>query len=154
MAVSLELKIPPALLVIGVAAGMWVVALLFPQLNVPFTGSPGMATVIASIGIAAAVLAVLEFRKVDTTVDPRYPDKSSQLVVSGIFRLSRNPMYLGFLLILFGWAWYLMSVLAFLWLPLFVVYMNRFQIQPEERYMMEKFGHEFELYAARVRRWV
>ncbi|RUO24533.1 isoprenylcysteine carboxylmethyltransferase family protein [Aliidiomarina minuta] len=133
---------------------MWILALLFPQLNVPFTGSVGVATVIASIGIAVAVLGVLEFRKADTTVDPRFPDRSSQLVASGVYRLSRNPMYLGFLLILFGWAWYLMSLLAFLWLPLFVVYMNRFQIQPEERYMVHKFGEEFHAYTARVRRWI
>lgn len=151
---TFELKIPPALLVIIVAALMWVVAALFPELRMPFDGSISLATVIASVGIAVPVLGVLEFKKANTTVDPRFPGKSSRLVVSGVYRISRNPMYLGFFLILVAWAWYLTNVLAFLWLPLFVIYMNRFQIQPEESYMLQKFGNEFEVYAARVRRWI
>ncbi len=150
----LELRIPPVLQMIIVAVGMWVFSVVFPALNAPVSSTMGLSASSISLGVIVAVLGVLEFRRANTTVDPRFPDRSSRLVVSGVYRISRNPMYLGFFLVLFGWAWYLMNYLAFLLLPLFVVYMNCFQIQPEERYMAQKFGDEFDKYAARVRRWI
>lgn len=150
----LELRILPVMQVIIVAAGMWAFSLVFPALNAPVSSAIGLVASFIAVGVIVALLGVLEFRRANTTADPRFPDKSSRLVVSGVYRISRNPMYLGFLLVLFGWALYLMNYLAFLLLPLFVAYMNRFQIQPEERYMNQKFGDEFEAYAARVRRWI
>lgn len=151
---TLELRIPPVLQVIIVAVGMWILSVLFPVLNAPITSTIGMAVGVSTIGIIVALCGVLEFRRADTTVDPRFPDRSSHLVVSGVYRISRNPMYLGFFLVLFGWTLYLMNYLAFLLLPIFVAYMNRFQIQPEERYMIQKFEDEFDAYAAKVRRWI
>lgn len=133
---------------------MWMLAIALPNLQAPIPARLAFATVFIAIGLAVALLGVLEFRKAKTTVDPRFPNKTTRLVVGGVFRISRNPMYLGFFLVLFGWAYYLMNYLAFLLLPLFVLYMNRFQIQPEERHMAEKFGDEFNAYAARVRRWI
>lgn len=152
MVQTLELRIPPLVLVIMVAAGMWVLSGVFSALNAPLPGTIALA--ITASGVMIAGLGVLEFRRANTTVDPRFPDRSSRLVVSGVYRVSRNPMYLGFVLILFGWAWYLANYLAFLLLPSFIIYLNRFQIQPEERYMVQKFGDEFKAYAARVRRWI
>ena len=67
---------------------------------------------------------------------------------------SRNPMYLGFLLLLLALACYLMNVAAMALLPLFVLYMNRFQIAPEERFLLQKFGAEYQAYCERVRRWL
>lgn len=150
----LELKIPPVIQVAIVAFAMWLLSVAFPAMNSPGGTTTALAVSFVVIGLIIVALGVLEFRKADTTVDPRYPDKSSQLVESGIYRISRNPMYLGFLLMLFGWALYLMNYLAFLLLPLFMVYMNRFQIQPEEQYMLHKFGDKFDGYSARVRRWI
>ncbi len=105
-------------------------------------------------GISLALLGVLEFRKSSTTVDPRFPDKSSQLVTTGVYRISRNPMYLGFLVILLGWSLYLVNYIALLLLPAFVAYMTHFQIKPEERVMAQKFSGQFSGYTARVRRWI
>jgi protein-S-isoprenylcysteine O-methyltransferase Ste14 len=74
--------------------------------------------------------------------------------VSGIYRLTRNPMYLGFLSVLFAWAIFLSNALAFVFLPVFVLYMNRFQIKPEEKALRALFGPQFVMYTARVRRWL
>jgi protein-S-isoprenylcysteine O-methyltransferase Ste14 len=82
------------------------------------------------------------------------PESSSSLVVSGIYRWSRNPMYLGFLLGLLGWAIFLSNVLAFLFLPVFILYMNRFQIEPEEKALAVLFGKQFAAYKSRVRQWL
>jgi protein-S-isoprenylcysteine O-methyltransferase Ste14 len=82
------------------------------------------------------------------------PESSSSLVVSGIYKLTRNPMYLGLLLVLLGWAIYLTNVLVFLLLPAFILYINRFQIAPEERALTALFGQEFAAYKSRTRRWL
>jgi protein-S-isoprenylcysteine O-methyltransferase Ste14 len=63
-------------------------------------------------------------------------------------------VYVGFLLLLVAWAFYLMSVAALALLPLFVWYMNRFQIAPEERFLLQKFGADYQAYTKQVRRWL
>jgi protein-S-isoprenylcysteine O-methyltransferase Ste14 len=97
---------------------------------------------------------VVSFRRAKTTVNPMTPDAASSLVVSGIYRYTRNPMYLGFLLILTGWAALLSNMLALAVLPAFVVFMNRFQISPEERVLASLFPVDYAEYRARVRRWL
>jgi protein-S-isoprenylcysteine O-methyltransferase Ste14 len=87
-------------------------------------------------------------------VNPMTPEASSALVVAGIFRWTRNPMYLGMLVVLIAWALWLSNALAFIVLPLFVAYLNRFQILPEERALQARFGAEFERYCRSVRRWL
>jgi protein-S-isoprenylcysteine O-methyltransferase Ste14 len=82
------------------------------------------------------------------------PQSSSSLVISGIYALTRNPMYLGFLLVLLGWAIFLSNALAFLFLPAVIFYLNRFQIEPEETVLASLFGQEFVAYRSRVRRWI
>jgi protein-S-isoprenylcysteine O-methyltransferase Ste14 len=96
---------------------------------------------------------VLTFRRAKTTVNPTTPAAASALVRTGVFRFTRNPMYLGLLLCLVAWAIFLSSVLALLSAPLFVVYMNRFQIAPEERALAALFGDSFAAYKRDVRRW-
>ena len=82
------------------------------------------------------------------------PDSTSSLVVSGIYGYTRNPMYLGFLLVLLAWAIFLSNFVALALLPAFVVYMNHFQIGPEERALGSLFAQEYQAYLARVRRWI
>ncbi len=105
-------------------------------------------------GLLVGMLDVNEFRKSNTTVDPRLPGKTRTLVTAGIYRITRNPIYLGLLLILLAWACYLDNILPFLLLPVFVLYMNRFQIAPKERIMHEKFADGFTDYRRQVRRWI
>lgn len=150
----LELKIPPLVQAIVIALAMWALAMVFPALALPLPFATGLAAGCVAAGSTVALLGVLEFKKAQTTIDPRFPEKSTRLVVAGVYRMSRNPMYFGILLVLLGWAFYLMNYLTFLLLPVFVICMNRLQIQPEERSMLENFGGEFEVYSARVRRWI
>lgn len=105
-------------------------------------------------GVCVALLGVASFRRARTTVNPLKPEKASALVMSGIYRYTRNPMYLGLLLALLGWAFFLSNALAFLSLPAFILYMNRFQIAPEERVLAARFGQEFAAYLSKVRRWL
>jgi protein-S-isoprenylcysteine O-methyltransferase Ste14 len=151
---SLELKIPPLALVLIAAAAMWLAAYAVPALtwDLPFKRVLASACVLAGFAIAAA--GVLSFRRAGTTVNPTRPQSTSALVSSGIYRYSRNPMYLGFLLALLGWAAQLSNLLALLPVALFVLYMNRFQIAPEERALAAMFGDEFSAYTRKVGRWL
>lgn len=150
----LELKVPPIIQMVITAGFMWILAVLLPTMSIARFASALVALVLASIGVAVAILGVQAFLAADTTIDPRIPNQSSSLVTKGVYSISRNPMYVGFLLMLVGWGVFLFNIMSFLLLPLFVMYMNRFQITPEERYMRKKFGQEYSQYAAAVRRWV
>lgn len=106
------------------------------------------------IGILIPTSAVISFRRARTTVDPRVPDQSAVLIKTGIYQFSRNPMYLGFLLLLVGWFFYLDNWAGIILLPLFVIYLTRYQIKPEERALLEHFGEPFQDYLNNVRRWI
>jgi len=151
---TLELKIPPVAVVLITAAGMWLAARAVPGFEVPFPGHMVVSGLVAASGGIIALLGVVAFSRVGTTVNPMKPGSSSSLVQSGIYSVTRNPMYLGLLLVLLAWAMYLAYVLTVLFLPGFVWYMNRYQIEPEERALTALFGSEFTAYAARVRRWL
>jgi len=150
----LELRIPPVAVVIIAGAAMWFSARLTPALQLSIPAAGGLAASLVLAGFVVAILGVREFRKARTTVDPRSPEKAESLVTAGIFRYSRNPMYLGLLCVLLGWAVFLSNWLAFLFVPVFLAYMNRFQIRPEERHMLHRFGEAYGRYRAAVRRWL
>ncbi len=114
----------------------------------------GAALAFAAAGVALAGAGALVFRRARTTINPHTPDNSSSLVTTGVYRFTRNPMYAGIALVLAGWAVLLSSVWALLGLPIFVAYIGRFQIAPEERALARKFGPAYAEYRSRVRRWV
>jgi protein-S-isoprenylcysteine O-methyltransferase Ste14 len=151
---SLELKLPPLALGVIVAALMWCASSAMPAFNFTFPARALSSVSLALIGAATCLSGIVSFRRARTTVNPMKPDSTSSLVVSGIYKYSRNPMYLGFLLILLGWAAFLSNFAALILLPAFVLYMNRFQIGPEERALGSLFAHEYPAYRARVRRWL
>jgi protein-S-isoprenylcysteine O-methyltransferase Ste14 len=151
---SLELRIPPPVVGLLVAAGMWVVAHLPPLLELPKLVRVLVAGALAAMGIAMAVGGVLSFRRAKTTVNPLKPETSAALVSTGVYSFTRNPMYLGVLLVLFGWAAYLSSIWAVFGPVLFALYITRFQIVPEERALDRRFGAPFAEYKKRVRRWL
>lgn len=150
---SLRLRIPPVVTTLIFAAVMAATAFVVPA-SVAIPYSSPIAVVVASIGVLVALAGVVAFRRQRTTVNPLTPERSSSLVVAGIYRFSRNPMYLGFLLALGGWCVYLANWASALLLPLFVAYMNRFQIEPEEMALTERFGERFSDYCRTVRRWL
>ena len=150
----LEHKLPPPLVALCVGLLMWLAAHLTESVPLPFGVRVALAVVLACAGLGIAITGVVQFRRARTTTNPLHPEAASSLVRDGIFRFTRNPMYLGLLLILLGWAAYLASLLALVLAPLFLFYMDRFQIGPEERALSERFGREFDAYAAQVRRWL
>lgn len=146
-------KVPP-LLVLGVAAGT---AWLIDRMAGPSLTTPGFqvaGALVASLGVSVALAGVVEFRRAQTTVDPIHPDRASALVVGGIYRVTRNPMYLGFALLLAGWVLVLESPPGVIVTVAFVLYLNHFQIPPEEAALSARFGEVFSSYEARVRRWL
>ena len=154
MAVRLEHRVPPPIVGAIAAALMLGVAWVAPALTLSLPWRLPIAVVIAVAGLALGLVAVGHFRRARTTVDPLNPGKASALVAGGIYRFTRNPMYLGMATLLLAWAVYLSNVAALAGLALFVAYMNRFQIEPEERALKARFGEEFEAYCRRVRRWL
>jgi protein-S-isoprenylcysteine O-methyltransferase Ste14 len=136
------------------AALMWFASLAAPSLDFRFPARSVSSVGLALIGVLTCLAGVGSFRRAKTTVNPMKPDAASSLVVSGIYRYTRNPMYLGFLLILLGWAAFLANLLALLLLPAYVLYMNRFQISPEERALASLFPQDYAEYRGRVRRWL
>ena len=152
--VSLDLKIPPVALGLVTAALMGLGAWSVPRLTFPLPGRHYITGGVALVGALVSILGVVSFKRAKTTVNPMKPESTSSLVVAGIYRVTRNPMYLGFLLILLGWAAWLSNVLALLPIAGFVIYMTVFQIRPEERALEALFGPEFAAYKKRVRRWI
>jgi protein-S-isoprenylcysteine O-methyltransferase Ste14 len=150
----LELKIPPPVVMLLVGVLMWLASSVLPASQFAIPGRTVLACGVALAGLVVAVLGFASFRRAGTTVDPRKPGEASSLVVAGVYKLTRNPMYLGDLVILIGWAMWLSNALAFVFLPVFVLYINRFQIEPEERALAQKFGSEYAVYKAKVRRWL
>lgn len=149
----LELRVPPLLVWVVFAGAMLGVARLAPTLTFKATGTFACALALAVLGAAVALAGVVAFRRARTTVNPLTPSAAGSVVSGGIYRYTRNPMYLGFLVALAGWAAHLSNAAAALLLPAFVAYMTRFQIKPEERALAAKFGPQFTQYMSRVRRW-
>ena len=151
---ALELKIPPVLITSLFALLMWLVSRLTPAIPISPELRITFLLLFTGLGAYVGLAAVASFRKANTTVNPLTPESISSLVVSGIFRRTRNPMYLALLLALTGWGLYLANLLSLLLTIGFIFYMNRFQIQPEERALEEIFGSEFNEYKKQVRRWI
>ena len=152
---SLELKIPPPL-VAAVVAGAMVAAAVWlpPVLEVSYGVRLGGVLVLAGAGACFDLAGLRAFRKAHTTFNPLRPDRAAAVVTTGVYRVTRNPMYLGLVLILLGLALYLASPWAVLGPPVFVAYITRYQIQPEERVLAARFGTPYTDYCAQVRRWL
>ena len=153
-----EHKIPPPVIDLAVGLLMWALARavpaaqLWPQGAWPF--GVGAALGIALAGGLIALAGAWQFRRARTTINPLSPAKTSALVTGGVYRVTRNPMYLGMLLVLIGWGAYLGNAAAWLALPLSVLLLNTLQTKPEERLLRQRFGDAYARYAARVRRWL
>ncbi len=133
---------------------MWFAARRGVSLDLPVSSRAVAFAIIALVGGATALAGDLEFRRARTTINPFKPEKSTALVTTGIYRLTRNPMYVGLTLVLVGWAAFLCSAWTLLGPVAFVLYINRFQIAPEERVLSSKFQDAYTEYTSRVRRWL
>jgi protein-S-isoprenylcysteine O-methyltransferase Ste14 len=150
----LELRIPPPVVGLVIAAGMWWLARLPPTLQLPQRAVLPVAGLLVVIAVVIGIGGVLSFRRAKTTVNPLKPERSSALVSTGVYSFTRNPMYLGMVLVLLAWAVYLTSAWALSGPVLYALYLTRFQIIPEERVLDSLFGVSFSEYRKRVRRWL
>jgi protein-S-isoprenylcysteine O-methyltransferase Ste14 len=150
----LELKIPPLGLLVVLMAGQYVFASYLSFGHVEIQHKLVLAACAFLLGALIALLGVYEFRRFGTTVNPTNPEGTVTIVNTGIYGLTRNPMYVGFAFMLFGAAIFVANYVALGFLLIYVLYMNRFQIQPEERMLAEKFGEAYSVYLQQVRRWV
>jgi len=150
---SLETRVPPPAVVLVMAVLMWSISRAAPLLHFDVPADKWLAVVLVSAGFVTGMSGVLTFRNAKTTVDPIKP-RASSMVTWGVYALSRNPMYLGGLIMLLGWAVFVSNALALLFLPAYVLYIDRFQIAPEERALTALFGQPYAAYRLRVRRWL
>lgn len=151
---SLELKIPPPVVAFIVAVAMWGASLGGAAWPVPDIVRLALALALVAVGVAFSAAGIVEFRRARTTLNPRKPEAASSLVSLGVFKITRNPMYVGLFLVLVGWAVVLSSLWALLGPLAFALYIHRFQITPEERVLSSMFGAEYLAYKERVRRWL
>ena len=150
---SLELKIPPPAVAALLAAFMWGIYLVTPSLEVPALIRVAAALTLVLTGGVFGVAGIISFRHTGTTINPMKPETTSSLICSGIYKVTRNPMYVGLLFFLVAWAVFLSSAWALLGPFIFVPYINRFQIKPEERALAALFCTDYSAYQSRVRRW-
>lgn len=151
---ALELKIPPPVIALLIAAAMWGISLTAPPVEVPALVRVVAAIALALAGLGTAVSGVVALRRARTTTNPGKPETATSLVTSGVYRFTRNPMYVGLVLVLLAWAVFVSSALAFLGPLIFILYISRFQIVPEERMLSSLFGAAFSAYQGKVRRWL
>ena len=114
----------------------------------------GISLFLLILGLIIFISAVRSFRKQKTTVNPLKPKQASSLVTSGIFRFSRNPMYLGMLIILLSISFKFNLLGGMIISLLFLIFITKFQIYPEEEAMNELFGDKFTQYSNTTRRWI
>lgn len=151
---NLNHKIPPPIIGLIAAGLAWQVSQLTPQLSFHWPNSSQLALPLALLGAIIDVWGLLAFYQAKTTINPLTPSQSTFLVMQGPYRFTRNPMYLGMACLLIAWATDLAHPLAFVSVPLFIAYITRFQIFPEERALTEKFGASYTTYLSSVRRWI
>ena len=151
---NFEIKIPPAIITLLSFFMIWAIASFkIFELDWIKVLSPYLSVILLILSILLLLFASYSFYKSKTSFNPISPENASSLVTSGIYRISRNPMYAGFLLLLVAWWLYLGELLSVIGCLFFISYLNKFQIESEERVLEKLFGEEYRLYKSRVRRW-
>jgi len=149
----MELKIPPPIYMLIFACLMWLLSQHLPIYTWPFN-TQYLGMTIIFLGLSIDLSSLIGFLLSKTSINPMKPENAQSLVTRGLYRFSRNPMYLGLLLVLTGWSLYLGILSALLLLPLFIWVMTKMQIQPEEKILKELFGQSYIEYKQTVRRWI
>ncbi len=151
--VAMKFKMPPPLVMLVFGVLMYIMAKILPFGEFDFFGRRPLKYALWGLGFVVMLVALVQFRIKKTTTNPLEPKKASQLVVSGIFSYSRNPMYLGMLLLLIGFGLQLGNAFNTITAAGFVYFMNHFQIKFEEEALTTLFGKDYTLYCKAVRRW-
>jgi protein-S-isoprenylcysteine O-methyltransferase Ste14 len=150
----LENKVPPPALVILLGLVMYFASMFMPrEAPQPLLQWVAIAVLLGFAGYFG-IQAIGLFKQSDTTIDPVRIHRASSLVTTGVYQVTRNPMYVGLTLILCAWGVWLWSSVQLIGPVFFIAFIQRFQILPEERVMEEKFGSEYLQYKTTVRRWL
>lgn len=147
-------RVPPPIVTAICGLLMWLVARHVPFGQFAFDAQQVAALALVSGGGLLMTLAAWQFQRARTTLNPMKPHTATTLVTRGVFAFSRNPIYVADLLFLVAAGLWFGSLPAFLLLPVFVLYMDRFQIVPEEEILARMFDADYAAYRARVRRWI
>lgn len=150
----LETRIPPMVVLAGCAALAWLLGLALPGRPLEWPLQWLLALVLLVGGVGLSLASKFAFLRADTTLNPMRPEHVSTLVTTGLYRWTRNPMYLGQAVILLAWAVFVDRPVAFLVVPLFVAYITRFQIHPEEMVLSRRFPGMYAAFCERTRRWI
>ncbi len=150
----LDHKIPPPVIAILSLLLAWILARSAPGFECLFAARLPIAVVFVIAGLVLDVSALVVFRRANTTPNPLSPERSTSIVLGGPFRFTRNPMYLGLALMLIGFCVYLGNPMSLIALVVFVAYITRFQIMPEEHALLAKFAEPYAHYMRSVRRWL
>ena len=152
---SLELKIPPPIVFLLCAGLAWSISKVLPSLTYPSTIiTLSIAAFATVLGFAIAIAGAVHFHRAGTTIHPQNPQDTSAIVNTGVYSISRNPMYLGLLLVLVAVVVFFGNPVGAVCLAVFIGYITRFQILPEERVLESRFGDPYRVYLNRVRRWL
>ena len=149
----LELKVHPPIVLVLCLGLVYILSHYLPILAIPSMLS-GLYWYIGLTGVLVALAGIWEFRKAKTTINPTKPEKTSHLVSGGIYRVTRNPMYLGMVCIITAAIFKFGNYFGFIALPCFMLYITQFQIKPEERIIESIFGEQYVAYKKKVRRWL
>ena len=150
----LETKIPPPAVMALFALAMWGLARVTPSFSILALVSFWGSKLFLAAGLVVLFLSAINFIRARTTFNPMAPQNAATLVTSGLYSFSRNPIYVADVLFLISWGLYLANPFALALILLFMAYITRFQIEPEERALSEKFGPDYAAYKKRVRRWL
>jgi len=150
----IENRIPPPIVMLLCAVFMVGTSQVTVSYEINYQLKISIISPLIISGMLFCIAGVVSFKLAKTTTNPLRPEAASSLVVSGIYKYTRNPMYLGFVLFLLAWSVYLASIFSVVGVVAFICYMNQFQIKPEEAALNKVFGYEFERYQSKVRRWL
>ncbi len=151
---NLELKIIPPVQFIISAGLMYSLATALPQCYFELSMALPVTMILVLAACVIGALALYDFHKHQTTFHPHTPEKTSTVVDTGVFAYSRNPMYLSLVLALLALGIHLQNYSSFVVIPLFVYYITRFQIIPEEKMLDKLFPNNYQAYCQKVRRWL
>ena len=146
------IKIPPPILVIILTSLVYFSSTKLELIYLPYRQI--VSVIILIIGLIVIVSPVVDFIKSKTTINPVKFKNVNRLVTTGIYRYSRNPMYLGMILIIISTTVYYLNFLSVFSPLIFYIWINKFQINREEIFLEEKFGSEYLKYKSKTRRWI
>jgi len=144
----------PVVLVALIMLAMFILGSMSPGYTFALHNAVILSSVMFTFGIFVIVIGGYSFKKVNTTVNPVTPELSTQLVTTGIYKISRNPMYIGFLIWLIACVIFVGSLINLLLLPIFIFLANRLYIFPEEKALEKLFKDQYTEYKNSVRRWL